>query len=210
LQDEYKKRWLELWDRIDASGDAKAVFDDIIARYAEPNRAYHNFFHIEEGLRELDRVWYFTINPDAIELAWWLHDIIYNTKAKNNEEKSAEFALSLIKNMSLDGFGKDVAKLILATKHDKVPDDFDAQFIVDIDLSIFGQSEKRFDEYEQQIRKEYEWVPEELFWEARVKILKHFLRRPSIYLTRFFFDKYEIQAQQNLNRAIKQISNRLQ
>jgi predicted metal-dependent HD superfamily phosphohydrolase len=63
--------------------------------------------------------------------------------------------------------------------------------MVDVDLSIFGQSEARFDEYEAQIRQEYSWVPPTIFAAKRTEILERFLGREHIYATDFFHQKFE-------------------
>lgn len=96
----------------------------------------------------------------------------------------------------------------MATKHTTIPIDPDIQFLVDIDLSSFGQSESKFDKNGQQIRKEYDWVPEDAFVAGRSAILKSFLDRPNIYATQFFRNKYETQARRNIARSLAQLSNR--
>lgn len=52
-----------------------------------------------------------------------------------------------------------VQQLILITAHQTMPQTIDEKIIVDVDLAIFGATPQRFAEYEQQIRKEYSWVP---------------------------------------------------
>ncbi len=83
-----------------------------------------------------------------------------------------------------------------------MPDTPDQQLVVDIDLSILGAPEERFDEYEQQIRQEYSWVDEAVFRSVRGKILQEFLARPAIYSTRTFQDLLERCARANLERSI--------
>ena len=51
----------------------------------------------------------------------------------------------------------------------------DAGLMVDVDLSILGQNEQRFAEYEAQIREEYRWVPGLIFKPKRAEILQRFL-----------------------------------
>ncbi len=146
------------------------------------------------------------IHSDAIELALWYHDTVYDTKNKNSEKRSAQLVKDMIKNASLpDNFGELVLNFIMATKHSVVPTDPDTQLLVDIDLSILGQTDEKFDEYEKQIRKEYEWVSEEAFIAGRSKILQSFLSRPSIYSTDFFHDKYEERARRNISRSLSRL-----
>ena len=67
-----------------------------------------------------------------------------------------------------------------------------------MDLAILGADEKRFVEYEQQIRKEYSFVPDTIFQTKRTEILQGFLNRPRIYGTAYFFDRLESRARCNL------------
>lgn len=197
-----EQRWSVLWQRLGAQGQASAVYNDLTLRYSEPHRAYHTLQHIGHCLDELEQVRDLASNPDAVELALWYHDAVYDTKTKDSEERSAALAVEMARNASLsDNLGQSVANLIMATKHSATPSDPDVQLLVDIDLSILGQSEDRFDEYEQQVRKEYEWVTEGAFVAGRSAILKSFLDRPNIFATQFFRDRYETQARQNIVRS---------
>lgn len=209
MRNQSEQRWLTLWQRLGAQGDAHVVYNDLVARYSEPHRAYHTLEHIGQCLDELEQVRHLATNPDAIELALWYHDAIYDTKAKDSEENSAALAAKMVRNASLlDNFGQAVVNLITATKHSTIPTDPNVQFLVDIDLSILGKSEDKFDEYERQVRKEYEWIPEDAFVAGRSAILKSFLERPAIYSTQLFRDKYEAQARRNIARSLAQLSNR--
>ncbi len=201
--------WLALWQRIGAQGNAHEVYNDLVARYSEPHRAYHTPEHIGHCLDELEQVRQLATNPDAVELSLWYHDAIYDTKAKDSEKRSARLAAEMARSASLpDSFGQSVVNLIMATKHTAAPADPDAQLLVDIDLSILGQSEDKFDEYERQVHKEYKWIPEDAFVAGRSAILKSFLDRPTIYSTQFFRNKYEAQARRNIVRSLAQLSNR--
>jgi predicted metal-dependent HD superfamily phosphohydrolase len=93
----------------------------------------------------------------------------------------------------------------MATRHDAVPGDIDAQVLVDIDLSILGAEEKRFDEYERQVREEYGWVPEPIYRDKRKAILESFLARATIYNTARFIERYEPRARANLARSLARL-----
>lgn len=205
---ESKQRWLELWERIGAQGNGEIVDTDLVARYSEPHRVYHTLRHIEDCLKELEVVRCFARNPDAVEMALWYHDAIYDTRSIKNEEESAKLFREMAINASLpEAFISQVVNLILATKHVKVPRVSDAKLLVDIDLSILGQPQGKFNEYEEQIRKEYEWVPLEAFILGRSKILKSLLlKRATIYSTDFFRNKYEAMARQNIVRSLTKLS----
>lgn len=204
------RRWLELWQRLgvprQADGTLAETFRDLTTRYAEPHRHYHTTQHISECLAKFegDGVRALSQHPDEIELALWFHDAVYDTRAHDNEKQSARWA---VETLSKIGAQRDcqqrVEALIMATCHDALPDTQDARVLVDIDLSILGAGTARFDEYEQQVRAEYAWVPEFMFRRTRKKILKEFLARPSIYSTDLFRQKLEQPARNNLERSLR-------
>jgi hypothetical protein len=70
---------------------------------------------------------------------------------------------------------------LLATRHRKDLTDGDVQLLANVDLSIPGREAEVFWRYEENIRKEYGWVPEEVFRRERLKILRGFLDRLHIY-----------------------------
>ena len=207
MQRSMEKRWLGLWKRMGAKGDGNRVYAELAACYNEPHRAYHTLAHIKHCFKELEYVRHLAENQNAVEMALWFHDAVYDTKAKDNEEKSAELARRVTQTISLSArFGKCVADLILATKHEELPTNPDAQLVVDIDLAVLGLPERTFDENTRKIRKEYAWVSEDAFVAGRSKILKSFLERPHIYLTRFFRKKYEARARHNIERYLVHVN----
>ncbi len=148
------------------------------------------------------------MDPNAIEMAIWFHDAVYDPKAKDNEEQSAEMAKTVIQSAELSpAFSGKVADLILATKHNAPPKDGDAALLIDIDLSILGQPMDKFSRYENAIRKEYDWVAADAFAKGRSAILKSFLERPAIYYTDFFREKYEAAARRNLAFSVAQLQH---
>ncbi len=210
-----RERWRELWTRVDGKGSGTTPFSDLMARYNEPWRAYHTLNHIEAIFEEYDALrrkvgtrpsWLDCSDPRAIEMAIWYHDAVYNTAAKDNEERSAQLFQATAKAYHLNKvFTEKVSQLIVATKHGRMSDDLSGRLLCDMDLSILGQPEAAFDEYERGVRREYGWVPERQFNEGRGAILESFLNRPAIYSTNFFQRKYEDRARKNLVRSIAQL-----
>ncbi len=201
-----RQRWVGFWSRLGARGNPRKTYDDLAMRYAEPHRVYHTLEHIAHCLDEFDRSWHLAVDHHAVELAIWYHDVVYDTRTKDNEGKSAVLASEMVRKASLPGtLGHAVTGLILATKHIVTPTGKDARLLVDIDLSILGQPEDKFDEYERQIRQEYSWVPEKEFISGRATILKSFLDRPAVYSTSFFRSEYESQARRNIARSLARL-----
>ena len=198
-----RKYWATLMSALGNPKGSEAILKELLARYVEPHRGYHNLAHIVAMLDELELV---GENDSAIALAIWFHDAVYDPKAKDNEEQSAQLAKDSIKKIGLPSLlGEQVYDLVMATKHTAVPVNRTARILVDLDLMIFGKPEKEFDAYEVGIRKEYDWVPQSDFSAGRSKILQSFLDRPSIYSTELFWDKYESVARKNLERSIERL-----
>lgn len=204
-----ERRWDQLWA---ASGysiteDQKFIlFKNVARNYSGFGRAYHTLPHIEHCLMEFENVRYLAHNPSAVEFALWYHDIVYDPRRQDNESVSAlvlSFVMAEIKVPV--AFTSQVVEHIHATKHDGVAKKEDSKLVVDIDLSILGQPEDVFNEYEDQVHFEYSWVPEEAFRKGRGTILQQFLDRPSIYQTKHFQEKYEQSARGNLARSIKKL-----
>lgn len=203
-----QERWQQLWRSLGAKGDAVGWYETLLRAYAEPQRHYHNQRHIADCLAEFDAVRSLARQPDAVELALWFHDAVYDPKAADNEEQSAALAKRCLVAAGLGDLAEVVARLIMATKtHDTMPAT-DAALLVDVDLSILGQSAARFAEYEAQIRAEYAWVAAEIFAAKRAEILRRFLARPRIYVTEPFFAPYETQARRNLTESICVLTGR--
>jgi len=198
-----RDRWQQLWRSLGAKGEAVGWYEILLRAYAEPQRHYHNERHIADCLAEFAAVRSLARQPKAVELALWFHDAVYDPRTADNEAQSAALAKRCLEAEGLGELAEVVAPLILATKtHDSLPGT-DAALVVDVDLSILGQSETRFAEYEAQIRAEFAWVAAEIFAAKRAEILQRFLARPQIYLTEVCFDRYEAQARRNLAGAIR-------
>jgi predicted metal-dependent HD superfamily phosphohydrolase len=198
-----KARWLKFWQALPAGRDPEPYFAQLAACYAEPHRAYHNLAHIMDCLCEFDSSKDLAHDAPAVEMALWFHDVVYDPRAKDNEERSAGLALKVADEAGVSAsFKESVKALILSTKKHDDSLHRDAAVMADIDLGILGRAPDRFDEYENQIRQEYEWGPAAAFAAGRSAILEAFLARRSIYGTGFFRNKYERQARENLERSI--------
>jgi predicted metal-dependent HD superfamily phosphohydrolase len=72
--------------------DHPEMFERITKAYAETHRRYHTAAHINACLREFDSVRSLARSGPEVEAALWFHDVIYNTRASDNELQSAEMA----------------------------------------------------------------------------------------------------------------------
>ncbi len=200
------ERWILVWRQVNATHDPEPVFDRLVSLYSEPHRHYHNLRHIADCLAEFDLARQLANDPIALELAIWFHDAIYDPHASDNEERSADLAKRHIEEAGGSrALIKSVAALVLATRMHQSSTHRDTALMIDVDLSILGQRPERFEEYEAQIRREYDWVPESTFAAKRAEILQRFLARERIFTTEPLFAKFEDQARRNLQRSIQRL-----
>ena len=203
---ELEERWQGAWFNLGSGRPEPRVLAELLGRYSEPHRAYHNVEHLKDCFRRFDEVLGLAQHPAEVLIALWFHDAIYDPRASDNEEESARWAREVV--VASGGSPTSASRIydsIIATKHDSDSIRGDAALVADIDLTILGSLPDRFQIYDRQIRQEYAWVPEPDFREARLRILEGFLARPTIYLTGPFRRKYEAQARENLETAVAEL-----
>jgi predicted metal-dependent HD superfamily phosphohydrolase len=198
------------WHLLAASAGISANVDNwrdkLLSAWSEPHRHYHNLEHLQECLERLDEVRALCNDEIAVGFAIWFHDAVYDPRAPDNEERSADLARCGLHEMGCAGSLQDrVADLILATKIHDSAGDHDKEVLLDIDLSVLGSPHNRFSRYESDVRREFDWVPAGIFAEKRAAILRGFLRRPRIFHTEEFLKRYEAQARANLEWSIAQL-----
>lgn len=178
---------------------AEQLWAELYKAYTGKGRHYHNLAHLSHMIQEAASILPELEDPDTICCSIFYHDIIYNVKRQDNEEKSADLGTQ----RALDiGLGVQGAKLchhqILATKSHALSDNMDTNYLCDIDLSVLGGEPDVYQNYTAAIRKEYSIYPGFLYRKGRKKVLKHFLEMERIFKTDIFREKYEDKARGNL------------
>lgn len=175
-------------------------------RYSSQGRHYHTVQHIEDCLSKLESVSQ-CHNREALGIAIWFHDAIYDPLRNDNERASAELADEWLASIDTTSqLRETVAGLIIATDHKTAPVSDDEKLIIDIDLSILGSSETGYARYARNIRKEYPAFSDGDYAEGRRKVLHHFLQRPALYSTPSFRERYEEPARRNLKDELKSLT----
>lgn len=181
MNDILRRKWHDLlYVRAVDPALADRAFEEVREQYAGPGRSYHTLDHIQNVLQTVESLGSYARNLNAVKLATWLNDVIYDSRASDNEERSADYAERLCEKLSIPE-GRLVASLIRKTKTHRADGDADAQVLIDADLAILGASESAYRIYAEQIRQEYAWVPEPEYRAGRQQILERFLTRPRIY-----------------------------
>lgn len=202
-----QQQWRALCQHIAPLLPVEETFSQILQAYAEPHRFYHTLQHIGNCLREYYAIQEYFYHPNEVAWALWLHDAVYDTHAHNNEEQSALLSARILHQGGASATVVNrTTKLILATRHHTAPLEYDTHYVVDIDLAILGTAPQVFAVYEENIRREYAWVPEQLYREKRREILAAFLQREHIYYTPYFRDRLEHQARKNIQLSLVRLA----
>lgn len=179
------------------------AFHALAQAYAGPGRHYHTLDHVAHVLHTLAGLEGYVRDRPAVCLAAWFHDAVYDSRARDNEERSADRAGRVLRVLGTPTATIDrVRTLILMTKHHQTGGDPDGEALIDADLAILGAAGEEYDRYAAAIRREYAWVPEEPYRAGRAEVLQTFLRRPRLYATGPLFEALEGRARDNLQREI--------
>ena len=195
--------WTEAWRALGIDAPDLALCAELQRRYGEPQRHYHTMQHLGECLAWFEREKALAERPGEVALALWFHDAIYDVHAHDNEARSADWAREVLRAAGANEEAAErIHALVMATRHDAVPEGRDAELLIDIDLSILGAEPARFAEYERQVHAEYAFVPDDVRLPRRRAILQRFLDRPAIYATPRMHALLEARARTNLRQSI--------
>ncbi|MDX8529419.1 hypothetical protein RFM41_17915 [Mesorhizobium sp. VK25A] len=191
----------------------EALKSELSALYQAADRHYHGLAHIQAMLALAAEYRHLLDDPQAVEAAIWFHDAIYDSRAKDNEAKSAELAEKRLAGRASPHRLTRIAAMINATATHQLPPFHDenalndAALLLDMDLAILGAEPAVFDAYEKAVRLEYGWVEEPMWRAGRAAVLKNFLARPHIFGSEPFRQRYEAQARKNLSRSLQALQN---
>jgi predicted metal-dependent HD superfamily phosphohydrolase len=201
-------RFEALWGRCVSSPpspDAKTVYAHLYGLFSAPFRRYHTLDHILDCLRRADEVTDLLADPDAVELALWFHDAVYELDAPSNERASADLFISFAQG-ARPAFRRRVCGLIMATQHEGRERDNDRRFIVDIDLAGFGAPWSEFMRNGALVREESPGKTDAQYHAGQIFFLRRLQRRRNFFCTDYFRGRYEAKARDNLRRLLSDLA----
>ncbi len=197
-------RFQALWQRclIPGTDDhSDSIYQRLVAAYGETHRHYHTLSHIRHCLQQLDLCKAQLVGPDAVETSIWFHDVIYQSGAPDNENRSAQLYRELAVDVHQNDFCQRVEDMITATAHNKTPPArIDEQYLVDIDLSSFGLSWDDFLRDSRNLRLESSHLSDSDYHRRQGNFRKSLLARECFFYTDYFYQRYETQARENIER----------
>lgn len=182
--------------------------DEMLRRWAEPHRRYHDLGHLGSVLERVDAL--VRAEPrtasdvDAVELAAFFHDAVYDPTATDNESRSAALASDVLGQLHLpEQRVREVARLVLLTaSHAPGQDDGNGAVLCDADLAVLAAEPAVYASYAAGVRAEYAHVPERHFRAARTRVLAGLLAPEALYRTRSGRAWWEPAARRNLGAEL--------
>lgn len=195
------ERWsLLLPQRLDLGAD-------LIVRYTDPARRYHDVRHLREVL---DRAALLTATSDerrTILLAAWYHDAVYDVRADDNEERSAELAQQALSEAG-EGAAvvREVARLVRLTASHRVDlGDRNGAVLCDADLAVLAADEEGYATYAAAVREEFAHVDTDSFRRGRAAVLERLLALPALFSTSYGRTHWEASARHNLTAELARL-----
>jgi predicted metal-dependent HD superfamily phosphohydrolase len=210
ILDYVKEKWKQLTAFSKKEELKEQLWEEIVYRYSEQHRHYHNLSHIAFLFSLCDKYISRISTPAITGFAILYHDIVYDTFRPDNEEQSAEVAEMHLKQLNVNAsLIENVKTFILATKDHKLPDGYplknDLGLFLDFDIAILATSPDTYQAYSEKIRQEYLKYPDKVYKEGRKQALQKVMSSETIFITNDFIEAMEETARQNINREIGQL-----
>ncbi|MFC4223174.1 DUF4031 domain-containing protein [Lysinibacter cavernae] len=191
-----------------AGREWQALGDDLLGRWNEPHRSYHDERHLEDVLLALDQLATRgeRLAPATL-LAAWFHDAVYDG-SPSDELDSAALAVDALGRLGLSpSVVTAVGDYIVATIPAIEVTNHAAPLahLLDADLSIFAAGPERYERYALAVRAEYAHVSAADFASGRASILSGYLARPTIYRTDAAQQLWERRARRNVEDEIARL-----
>ena len=196
-------RWMEL-----AGPETPRLGEDLVARYGEPHRRYHDRDHLAAVLDLVDEMAAHADDADAVRLAAWFHDAVYDPERGDNEERSARLAERMLADTDLHSEAvREVARLVrLTATHAPDSGDRNGEVLCDADLAILAAEPAAYAAYAAAVREEYGFVPDDVFARARADVLRGLLGLPVMFRTPPARDRFEGRARNNITAELARLT----
>jgi predicted metal-dependent HD superfamily phosphohydrolase len=210
ILDYVKEKWKQLTAFSKKEEIKEQLWDEIVYRYSEPHRHYHNLNHIAFLFSQCDKYINRISNPAVTGFAIIYHDIVYDTYRQDNEEQSATLAETHLKQLQVNAsIINNIKTFITATKNHQVPEDYalkeDLGLFLDFDIAILAAEPDTYKAYSEKIRQEYLKYPDKIYKEGRKQALQKVLAADKIFLTPDYIDTLETSARKNIRNEVGQL-----
>jgi len=184
---------------------------DLLARWREPHRRYHDLDHLAAVLTAVDLLAADGSQPDDVvvvaRLAAWFHDAVYAGRPGRDESDSAELAIAVLTGLGLpSAVVVEVDRLVrLTADHGCADGDRAGALLSDADLAILAAPTPDYDRYTRAVRAEYAHVAEPAFRAGRAAVLRRLLAADPLFRTETGRRLWQQAARSNLRAELARI-----
>ena len=175
----------EAWARL--AGDSptsQTEWAAVVAAWSEPHRRYHDLAHLAAVLGLVGELAPAAAEPDAVRLAAWYHDVVYDPRRDDNEQASAARAWAGLRGLVPEERITEVERLVrLTASHDPAPGDANGAVLCDADLAVLAGPPEAYAAYASAVREEYGHLSDDEFTAGRIAVLEHLLALPTLFRT---------------------------
>jgi len=198
--------WAALITRHSRDEDAVATGRALLACWSEPHRRYHCVTHLRDVLAGVEELADLADDADAVRLAAWYHDCVYDGRP-DDEERSAQRAEQDLSRLGVTPqLVDEVARLVRMTvSHHPAPGDHNAEVLSDADLAALALPTEDYRRNTEAIRGEYAHIPDEVFRKGRRGVLLALLEGPGVFRTEPGRQRWEAAAQRNLRAELAEL-----
>ena len=154
----------------------------VVEAWSEPHRRYHDLAHLAAVLGLVGELAEAAEDPDAVRLAAWYHDVVYDPLRDDNEMVSAARAEAGLRGLVPDDRVAEVARLVrLTAGHEPADDDRNGAVLCDADLAVLAGPPDAYATYASAVREEYGHLDDATFTAGRIAVLERLLNLPALY-----------------------------
>jgi predicted metal-dependent HD superfamily phosphohydrolase len=192
------RAWADLIRRHTTDPAAAVIGQAVVESWAEPHRRYHSLHHLRDVLARVEELADYAADADAVRLAAWYHDVVYQGRS-DDEERSAQRAESDLTALGIEPtLVAEVARLVrLTITHRPAAGDRNGQALCDADLGVLGIDPQDYQQNSAAVRAEYTHVSDTDFRTGRARVVRDLLAGPLFY-TPLARSRWESQARSNL------------
>jgi predicted metal-dependent HD superfamily phosphohydrolase len=181
----------------------------LVGAWSEPHRRYHDLAHLAAVLGLVGSLADAAADPDAVRLAAWYHDVVYDPRRDDNEQVSAERAGAGLRGLVPEERVAEVVRLVLLTAgHDPEPLDANGAVLCDADLAVLASPPEAYAGYASAVRAEYGHLSDAEFTAGRIAVLERLLTLPRLYRLPAVADDWTPRAHANMTAELTLLRQR--
>ena len=186
--------------------------DELLGRWHEPHRRYHDVAHLAAVLGHLDRWTGDGRDRDAARVAAWYHDAVQQPGAGDDEARAADLARAHLADRGAPAELVDtvVAAVLATADHLRDPDADPppaVAVLLDADLAVLGADPDTYAAYRRGVRAEWPHLDDATFARGRRTVVTALAARRRLYLTEVAARERGAAARENLTAELVDLSS---